>query len=70
MSTAGNHNGDGVAGIEAPVYYCKNYARTDIDHTHNLEIENTIELPFGSGKKFAVGASPTWRSAAGESMPY
>jgi hypothetical protein len=53
MGIAGNDNGDGAPDILAPGYYRLNYARTDLDHTHNLEIENTIELPFGSGKKFA-----------------
>lgn len=52
LGTAGNDNGDGTPLIEAPGYYNLNYSRTDIDHRNNIEIENTVELPFGRGKKF------------------
>jgi carboxypeptidase family protein/TonB-dependent receptor-like protein len=55
LGTAGNDNGDGTPLVEAPGYYNLNYSRTDIDHRNNVEIEGTVELPFGHNKKFANG---------------
>jgi outer membrane receptor protein involved in Fe transport len=53
MGVAGNDNGDGAPLIQAPGYNFLNYARTDLDHTHNMEIESVAELPFGRTKMFA-----------------
>ena len=53
LGTAGNDNGDGSPLIQAPGYFDLNHARTDLDHTHNLEIETVTELPFGPSKRFA-----------------
>jgi hypothetical protein len=53
LGTAGNDNGDGSPLIQAPGYFNLNHARTDLDHTHNLEIESVTELPFGPSKRFA-----------------
>ena len=55
LGYAGNDNGDGSPLIAAPGFYHLNYARTDLDHTHNLEINNVLDLPFGEGKMFANG---------------
>ena len=55
LGIAGNDNGDGTPLIAAPGYYRLNYGRTDLDHTHNVEINNVFDLPFGSGKMFANG---------------
>ena len=59
LGIAGNDNGDGVPLIGIPEYYKLNRARTDLDHTHNLEIHSVIELPFGRGKSFAQGNVPS-----------
>ena len=53
MGTAGNDNGDGAPLVQVPGYFNLNHARTDLDHTHNVEIESVAELPFGRTKSFA-----------------
>ncbi len=55
MGIAGNDNGDGSPYIQAPGYFNLNYGRTDLDHTHNVELNSVYDLPFGPGKKFASG---------------
>src|SRR5581483_8597313 len=53
LGTAGNDNGDGSPYIQAPGYFHLNYGRTDLDHTHNVELNSVYDLPFGPGKKLA-----------------
>ena len=47
---AGAPNSDGVPRIMIPEYYSLNTAISPFDRTHNLNITNLTELPFGPGK--------------------
>jgi carboxypeptidase family protein len=47
---AGAQNSDGVPRIMIPEYYYLNTAISPFDRTHNLNITNVTELPFGPGK--------------------
>jgi hypothetical protein len=49
---AGNANSDGALRINIPEYYDLNRATSDFDRTHNLNITNMVELPFGSGRRW------------------
>jgi hypothetical protein len=42
--------------ISAVKYWNLNYAPTDFDRTHNLEIMNLWQLPFGTGKRWLSGS--------------
>ena len=52
LGTAGNDSGDGSPLIQVPGYFNLNHARTDLDHTHNVEIATVVDLPFGRDKTF------------------
>jgi hypothetical protein len=41
--------------VQAYAYYGLNRALTNYDRTHNIQITNIYELPFGKGKRFAHG---------------
>jgi hypothetical protein len=47
---AGAPRSDGVPSIMIPEYYHLNTAISPFDRTHNLQITNVTELPFGPGK--------------------
>ena len=49
---AGNANSDGALRINIPEYYDLNKALSDFDRTHNLNITNITELPFGPGRRW------------------
>lgn len=49
---AGNPNSDGALRINIPEYYALNLARSDFDRTHNLQLTNITELPFGTGHRW------------------
>jgi hypothetical protein len=55
MGIAGNNNGDGLPAIQIPAYYNLNRSRSNLDHTHNLEMHGILESPFGRGKRLAAG---------------
>ena len=41
--------------VQAIAYYSLNRARLNYDRTHNIQVTNIWELPFGRGKRFAQG---------------
>jgi hypothetical protein len=47
---AGSPNSDGAPRIMIPEYYSLNTSISPFDRTHNLNITNVTELPFGPGK--------------------
>ena len=49
---AGNANSDGALRINIPEYYDLNKSLSDFDRTHNLNITNITELPFGPGRRW------------------
>jgi carboxypeptidase family protein/TonB-dependent receptor-like protein len=50
---AGNPNSDGALRINIPEFYNLNKSLSDFDRTHNLNITNITELPFGPGRRWA-----------------
>jgi len=48
----GAPNSDGIALIQIPEFYDLNRAISSFDRTHNLQISNVAELPFGSGRRW------------------
>lgn len=49
---AGNANSDGALRINIPEYYDLNKSISDFDRTHNLNVTNMVELPFGEGRRW------------------
>ncbi len=49
---AGAPDSDNSARIQIPEYYHLNTALSPFDRTHNLQITNLTELPFGAGKRW------------------
>jgi TonB dependent receptor len=49
---AGAPDSDNTARIQIPEYYHLNTAISAFDRTHNLQITNLTELPFGPGKRW------------------
>jgi len=52
LGIAGNANSDGALRINIPEYYALNRSRSDFDRTHNVNITNITELPFGPGRRW------------------
>jgi hypothetical protein len=52
MGIEGAPNSDGTALIQIPEYYYLNRALSSFDRTHNLNISNIAELPFGPGRRW------------------
>ncbi len=50
IGIAGADNSDGSPRIKIPQFYHLNRALSGFDRTHNLQITNIFELPFGKGK--------------------
>ena len=48
-------NSDGALRINIPEFYHLNRAISDFDRTHNLNITNIVELPFGPGRRWLNG---------------
>ena len=48
----GAPNSDGIALIQIPEFYHLNHALSPFDRTHNLNITNITELPFGEGRRW------------------
>src|SRR4051812_32488398 len=60
VGIAGSPDSDGVPRIMIPEFYSLNTSLSPFDRTHNLNITNVTELPFGPGKpwlKDGVGAA-------------
>lgn len=55
IGIAGADNSDGVPRIAIPEFYYLNEALSGFDRTHNLQITNIIELPFGRGRRWLNG---------------
>jgi Carboxypeptidase regulatory-like domain/TonB dependent receptor len=49
---AGADNSDGIARIKIPEFYDLNRALSGFDRTHNLQVTNLTELPFGRDKRW------------------
>src|SRR5262249_45928121 len=52
---AGNANTEGALRINIPEYYDLNRSLSDFDRTHNLNITNITELPFGPHRRWLNG---------------
>jgi hypothetical protein len=52
IGIAGADNSDGSPQIKIPQFYHLNRALSGFDRTHNLQITNILELPFGKGKRW------------------
>ena len=52
ITTAGVDNSDNTPRINIPEFFHLNQALSNFDRTHNLQITNIIELPFGKGRKW------------------
>src|SRR5262249_43343060 len=48
----GAPDSDGAAAIQIPQYYDLNRALSSFDRTHNLNISNILELPFGKDHRW------------------
>ncbi len=55
LGIEGAPNSDGSAAIQIPEYYHLNRALSSFDRTHNLNITNITELPFGPGQRWLNG---------------
>jgi hypothetical protein len=52
VGIAGAANSDQSPRVIIPEFYHLNHALSDFDRTHNLEITNIAELPFGKGRRW------------------
>jgi len=55
MGIEGSPNSDGIAAIQIPEFYHLNRALSSFDRTHNVNISNIAELPFGPGRRWLNG---------------
>jgi hypothetical protein len=55
VGIAGAPNSDNTASIQIPEFYHLNTAISPFDRTHNLQITNLTELPFGGGRRWLNG---------------
>jgi Carboxypeptidase regulatory-like domain/TonB dependent receptor len=65
MGVEGAPNSDGIAAIKIPEFYDLNRAVSSFDRTHNLNISNIVELPFGPGRRWLNGGGIAAAVAAG-----
>jgi hypothetical protein len=65
MGIEGAPNSDGSAAIQIPEFYDLNRALSSFDRTHNLNISNIAELPFGSGRRWLNGGGVVAAIAGG-----
>jgi len=61
----GAPNSDGIAAIQIPEFYDLNRALSSFDRTHNVQISNILELPFGSGRRWLNGGGVAAALAGG-----
>ncbi len=52
ITTAGIPDSDNTLRIDIPQYFDLNRSVSNFDRTHNVQISNIIELPFGKGRKW------------------
>ncbi|HYE75660.1 MAG TPA: TonB-dependent receptor, partial [Blastocatellia bacterium] len=62
ISTAGVDNSDNGLRVNIPEFYHLNKALSGFDRTHNLQVTNIIELPFGKGRKWLADSHPVVNS--------
>jgi hypothetical protein len=55
VGIAGAPRSDGVARIQIPEFYHLNTSLQSFDRTHNVQITNLTELPFGPGRRWLNG---------------
>jgi hypothetical protein len=55
IGIAGSDNSDGTPRIAIPQFYYLNEALSGFDRTHNLQITNITELPFGRNRRWLNG---------------
>jgi Carboxypeptidase regulatory-like domain/TonB dependent receptor len=55
MGQAGAPDSDNTPSIQIPEFYHLNWALSPFDRTHNLQITNLTELPFGPGRRWLNG---------------
>jgi len=52
ITTSGTDDSDSTLSIPIPEYYAHNRGISGLDRTHNLQITNVTELPFGKGQRW------------------
>ncbi len=62
---AGAGNSDGVPRIVIPEFYRLNEALSGFDRTHNLQLTNITELPFGRNRRWLNGGGAAAAIAGG-----
>jgi len=70
ITTAGVSNSDdsvssGSTRIAIPQFFNLNRSLSNFDRTHNLQITNIVELPFGKGRKWLSNGGPLSRVVGG-----
>ncbi len=58
ITTSGQDNSDGTLAIAIPEYYWMLRGPSSLDRTHNLEITNVTDLPFGKGRRWLTSGVP------------
>ncbi|HKE57081.1 MAG TPA: hypothetical protein VKB46_10275, partial [Pyrinomonadaceae bacterium] len=65
ITTAGIPDSDNTLRINIPQYFNLNRSLSNFDRTHNLQITNIVELPFGKGRKWLSGGGVLSRLVGG-----
>jgi len=65
ITTAGVPDSDNTLRINIPQYFNLNRSLSNFDRTHNLQITNIVELPFGKGRKWLSGGGVISRLVGG-----
>ncbi len=65
ITTAGVTDSDGGLRIDIPEYSHLNRSLSNFDRTHNMQITNIVELPFGKGRKWLNGGGALSRVVGG-----
>jgi hypothetical protein len=61
MSDSGQPDSDNTPRINIPEFFHLNRALSNFDRTHNLQVSNIIELPFGRGRRWLnQGGALSW----------
>ena len=65
ITTAGVPDSDNGLRINIPQYFNLNRSLSNFDRTHNVQISNITELPFGKGRKWLSGGGVASKLAGG-----
>ncbi len=61
ITTSGVPDSDNTLRIDIPQFFHLNRAVSNFDRTHNLQITNIVELPFGKGRRWlSDGGALSW----------